>query len=125
MTRRSLIVFGICVLVPASAVAVALAGGGASIRVLSEQPLVVGGAHFNAHERVTITATVGTEKAARLVTATRQGTFKVTLGQHFPVADPCGMNGRIRVLRKGGRILTRTVHFSQSSRGVACFMEGP
>jgi hypothetical protein len=77
------------------------------------------------HERLTITATVGTENAARQVTATRGGTFKVSLGQHFPVADPCGTNGRIRVLRKGGRTLTRAVHFSQSSRGVACFMEGP
>ena len=123
--RRSLIVFGVCVLVVSSAVAVALAGSGASIRVLSAQPLVVSGSHFNAHERLTIKVTVGTEKAARLVTATRQGTFKVTLGQHFPVADPCGTNGRIRVLRKGGLTLTHTLHFSQSSRGVACFMEGP
>ena len=123
--RRSLTVFGVCVVVAASAVAVALAGSGASIRVLSAQPLVVSGAQFKAHERLTITATVGTEQAATQVTATRQGTFKATLGQHFPVANPCGTNGRIRVLRKGGRTLTRTLHFSQSSRGVACFMAGP
>jgi len=123
--RRSLTVFGVCLIVASTAVAVALAGSGASIRVLSAQPLVVSGAQFKARERLTITATVGTENAARQVTATRQGTFKVTLGKHFPVADPCGTNGRIRVLRKGGRTLTRAVHFSQSSRGVACFMEGP
>jgi hypothetical protein len=123
--RRSLSVFAVCVVVAAGAVAVALAGGGASIRVLSAQPLVVGGSHFKAHERLTITATVGAENAARQVTATGLGTFRVTLGQHFPVADPCGTNGRIRVLRKGERTLTRTLHFSQSSRGVACFMAGP
>jgi hypothetical protein len=123
--RRSLIVFGVCALIASSSVAVALAGSGASIRILSAQPLVISGTHFTAHERLTIKATVGTEKAARQVTATRQGTFKVTLGQHFPAADPCGINGRIRVLRKSGRTLTHTLHFSQSSRGVACFMEGP
>jgi hypothetical protein len=123
--RRSLSIFGVCVVVASSAVAVALAGRGASIRVLSAQPLVVSGAQFKAHERLTITATVGSEQAAKQVIATRQGTFKVTLGKHFPVADPCGTNGRIRVLRKGGRTLMRTVHFSQPSRGVACFMPGP
>jgi hypothetical protein len=122
--RRSLSVFGVGVIVASSAVAVALAESGASIRVLSAQPLVVSGAQFKAYERLTITARVGTEHAAKQVTATRQGTFKVTLGKHFPVADPCGTNGRIRVLRKGGRTLTRALH-SQSSRGVACFMEGP
>jgi hypothetical protein len=122
---RRLIVLGVFAVFAVSGVTAALGGGGATIRVLSAQPLVVGGAHFKSHERLTITAVVGTEKAATQVTATRQGTFKVTVGQHFPVADPCGTNGLIRVLRKGGRTLTRTLHFSQASRGVACFMPGP
>jgi hypothetical protein len=123
--RKSLSVFTVCVVVAASAVAVALAGGGASIRVLSVRPLVVGGAHFKAHERLTVSATVGSLKAAKQVTATRQGTFKVTLGQSFPASDPCGINGRVRVLRKGGRTLTHTVHLQLPARGVACFMPGP
>jgi hypothetical protein len=119
-----LIVLGVCAVVAASGVAVAVAGGGASIRILSAQPLVVGGAHFKSHEHLTIKAAVGTERAAKQVTATAQGTFKVTFGQHFPAADPCGTNGRIRVLREGGRTLTRTVQ-SLSARGVACFKLGP
>jgi hypothetical protein len=123
--RRSLSVLGVCALVASSAVAVALAGSGASIRILSAQPLVISGTHFNAHERLTVTATVGTAETAKQVTATRQGTFKVTLGQNFRAADPCGTNGRIRVIRKGRPTLTRTLHLSQPSRGVACFMEGP
>jgi hypothetical protein len=122
---RRLIVLGVCAVVAASGVAVALAAGGPSIRVLSAQPLVVEGAHFKARERLSITATVGSETAARQVTATRQGTFIVTLAKHLPIADPCGTNGRIRVLRKSGRTLTRALNFSQTSRGVACFMAGP
>lgn len=123
MARR-LIVLGVSLAVAASAVTVALGGGGASIRVLSVQPLVVSGAHFNAYERLTVTARAGMETTLKQVKATRHGTFKVTLVA-FRVADPCGTNQLIRVLRKGGRTVSRTVHASKESRGVACFVAGP
>ena len=123
--RPSLSVLGVCALIASSLVAIALAGSGASIRILSAQPLVISGTHFNAHERMTITATLGTEKAAKQVTATRLGTFKVTLGQGFRATDPCGTNGQIRVLRRGGRTLTRNLQLSKPARGIACFKEGP
>ena len=123
MTRR-LIILGVSLALAASAVTVALGGTGASIRVLSMQPLVVSGAHFNAYERLTVTARAGTETTLKQVKATRQGTFKVTL-VGFHVADPCGTSQLIRVLRKRGRTVSRTLHASKESRGVACFVAGP
>jgi hypothetical protein len=124
MARR-LVALGIFAVIAASGVTVALAGSSASIRLVSVQPLVIAGAHFKAHERVAVTAIVGTEQATKRATATRQGTFQVSFVQHLRIADPCGTNGRIRVLRSGGRTLTRTVQFSKLARGVACFMLGP
>jgi hypothetical protein len=119
--RRSLSVLGVCLVVAASVVTVALAGSGASIRVLSVRPLVVGGAQFKPYERLTVTAAVmGGVKFVKQVTATRQGNFKVTVGNRFAPDDPCGLKGLIRVIRSGGRTLQHTLRPK-----VACRLPGP
>ena len=123
MTRR-LVILGVSLVVAASAVTVALGGSSASIRVLNVQPLIVSGVHFNPYERLTVAASAGMEKTLKQVKATRQGSFKVTL-VGFHVVDPCGTNQLIRVLRKGRRAVSRTLHVSKESRGVACFVAGP
>jgi hypothetical protein len=81
----------------ASIAAVAAPAAGAvtapSVRVVTRTPLVVAGAHFRAHERVSVTS--GTAKA--VVQTGVAGTFRVNLGS--VLADRCSF----RVVAVGAR----------------------
>jgi hypothetical protein len=65
----------------ASAVAVpgALATTAPTLRVVKATPFVVAGAHFRAHERVTVTLVTSTTRVRR-VTSDRVGSFQADFG---------------------------------------------
>jgi hypothetical protein len=84
----------------ALAVPAVAAGPPPALRLLSNQPLTVRGAHFKAHERVRVTAYADAAKRSKLVRSTTIGTFKVSFD--VPMAfDPCVES--LRVTAVGAR----------------------
>jgi hypothetical protein len=80
----------------------AMAGAPApALRLASKDPLIVRGAHFKAHERVRVTASVDATRRSKVVRATTAGTFKVTFD--VPTAfDPCVESLRITAVGARG-----------------------
>lgn len=96
----------VLILVAAAASFAAVAGAATPVlRVTTVDPLRVAGSHFKARERVTVTAVFGANRAHKQVTATRTGTFTVTFDSTSGL-DPCSADGFVRVIRKGGAVLS-------------------
>jgi hypothetical protein len=95
---------GAFIAVAGSALALAVpavaAGPAPALRLVSNEPLTIRGAHFKAHERVRVTTHVDAAKRSKLVRSTTIGTFKVTFD--VPMAfDPCVES--LRVTAVGAR----------------------
>jgi len=83
--RRSLLA---CVFLALALALPAAAGPLPALRLVSDQPLTVRGAHFKPREKVRVTARVDMTSRSRVVRSTATGTFKVSFDA--PMAfDPC------------------------------------
>ena len=89
----------------ALAVPAVAAGPAPTLRLLSDQPLTVRGAHFKVHERVRVTSYVDATKRSKLVRTTTIGTFKVSFD--VPMAfDPCVESLRVTAVGARGSAAT-------------------
>jgi hypothetical protein len=84
----------------ALAVPAVAAGPTPTLRLVSNEPLVVRGTHFRAHERVVVTVRLDAAKRSKRIRSTALGTFRVSFDT--PMAfDPCVES--LRVSAVGGR----------------------